>query len=559
VSAEALDRHRCMRQTGWMTSPLDRANAAFAARAWDEAFAAYLAAVDDGPLEAEDDERLAVAAYLVGDDDACERAWEAAHRAALGAGDRTCAARCACWLGLFLLMQGHMAKSNGWLARADRLIEEIGECTASGYRLVPELLAALGAGDPARARDLAVRAAVIGTRFDDPELRAFAGLGHGQALIAMGDSVTGTARLDEVMVSVVSGEVGPVTSGIVYCAVILECMALFDVARAAEWTAALSAWCDSQPALVPYRGQCLVHRSQLQQASGDWRTASSTVEEACRHLTDPPHPALGLARYQQAELHRLVGDFPRADEAYRLASRLGHDPMPGMALLELARGDTGVAAATIGRALEETQDAMRRPALLAAAIDILRTVGDVAGARAAADALVVLASASTSPLLAAMAAHGLGTVLVAEGDPGAALGELRAAARGWTSLRMPYEAARTAVAAGVACIALGDRTSSTLELDNARRTFAGLGARPDLERVAALTGATTAGAGLSEREREVLALLVVGRTNREIADALVISQHTVRRHVENIFAKLGVSSRAAATAHAYEHGLLSGR
>jgi DNA-binding NarL/FixJ family response regulator len=336
-------------------------------------------------------------------------------------------------------------------------------------------------------------------------------------------------------------------------------MGLFDLARASEWTAALSAWCDAQPALVPYRGQCLVHRSQLQQAAGDWRTAITTAEEACRHLTDPPHPALGLAHYQEAELHRLVGNLERADAEYRLASRLGHHPMPGLALLELARGDTGTAANTIRRVLEEAPHPSARPPLLAAAVDILRAAGDVAGARAAANELAVVVSSRSSPLLAAMAAHAVGSVLVAEGDPVAALTELRAAAGAWRSLHMPYEAARTAFMVGLACTALGDRTAAALELDNARTTFAELGARPDLERVAALTSATPERAGLSEREREVLAHLVAGRTNREIADALVISQHTVRRHVENIFAKLGVTSRAAATAYAYEHGLVSSR
>jgi DNA-binding CsgD family transcriptional regulator len=310
---------------------------------------------------------------------------------------------------------------------------------------------------------------------------------------------------------------------------------------------------------VEYRGQCLVHRSQLQQAAGDWRTAITTAEEACRHLTDPPHPALGLAHYQEAELHRLVGDLERADTEYRIASRLGHHPMPGLALLELARGDTGAAATTIRRALEEAGNTVERPPLLAAAVDILRAAGDIAGARTAADELTVVASSSSSPLLAAIAAHALGSVLVADGDPVAALTELRAAARAWQSLHMPYEPARTAVLVGLACAALGDRTTAALELDNARTTFAELGARPDLERVAALTSATPVGSGLSEREREVLAHLVAGRTNREIAELLVISQHTVRRHVENIFAKLGVTSRAAATAFAYEHGLVSGR
>jgi ATP/maltotriose-dependent transcriptional regulator MalT len=334
-------------------------------------------------------------------------------------------------------------------------------------------------------------------------------------------------------------------------------MRLFDLQRAWEWTEALSAWCDAQPDLVPFRGQCLVHRSQLQEASGEWSNAIATAEAACRRLTDPPHPALGLAHYQEAELHRLVGVFDEAEAAYRQASRNGYHPMPGLALLQLARGNAADAAAGIRRALQEGANALERPALLSAAVDILRATGDLAGARIAADELETMAAASSSEALRAMAAQATGAVLSAEGDPGTGLVQLRTAAPAWQSLHMPYQAARTAVLLGLACSALGDRTSAALEFDNAREGFTELGAVPDLDRLATLTDglvgdpAPPAAKGrtvLSQREREVLGHLAAGRTNREIA--------SVGRHVENIFTKLGVTSRAAATAYAYEHQLL---
>jgi DNA-binding NarL/FixJ family response regulator len=344
----------------------------------------------------------------------------------------------------------------------------------------------------------------------------------------------------------------------------LECMQVFDLARAAEWTEALHGWCEGQPDLVPYRGQCLVHRSQLQQTAGDWASAFDSAAAACDRLAHPPHPALGLARYQEAELHRLRGSYDEATAAYAAASAHGHDPMPGMALLELARGDVDDAAAGIRRALDTVTVGSRRPGLLAAAVDILREARDADGVRRAADELRVVADLSPSIVLHAMADQARGAALLTEGDAAGALTSLRSAHETWTSLQMPLETARTSVLLGLGCLSLGDRGSAMLEFENAESIFTSLGAVPDADRLRALpqtiqvrsVAATDNSSDLSAREIEVLTHVASGRTNRQIASALTISQHTVGRHLENVFAKLGVNSRAAATAYAYEHGLL---
>jgi DNA-binding CsgD family transcriptional regulator/tetratricopeptide (TPR) repeat protein len=508
-------------------------------------------------------EALAVSAHLIGDDDTCAGAWESAHKRHLEDGARDEAARCSFWLALSLMFRGQMAHAGGWLSRTEAVLGTDLECAASGYLLIPALLGALDSADGAGARELATRAGEFATRYEDHDLGALATLGHGQALISVGEETTGLAKLDEVMLSVEAGEVGPVTSGIVYCAVILECIQVFDMARASEWTSALDGWCRAQPDLVPYRGQCLVHQSQLHQAAGEWAEATNAAVVARDRLTDPPHPALGLACYQEAELHRVVGSTDAAADAYARASRAGYQPMPGLALLQLAEGDIETAAASIRRALQEASQPSHRPRLLAAAVEIFRASGDHPAASAAAEELSKIAAASTSDVLGAMADQASGTLLLDQGDISAALAKLRAATGTWQKLNMPYERARTGVLLGLGCEALGDSSTATLEFDNARSAFVSLGAGPDLAQLPSPAGRVGSPArpvddpsGLSARELEVLTHVASGKTNPEIATELTISQHTVGRHLENIFAKLDVRSRAAATAYAYEHDLL---
>ena len=515
-----------------------------------------------GPRELE---QLAVSSYLIGDDDGCATAWEAAHLGHVESGNAAEAARCSFWLAFCLMMRGQSAQASGWLGQTAGILGDDLDCSARGYVMIPALLGALESGEASTARELAISAAEIADRFGDADLRSFARLGEGQALVALGELAAGTARFDQVMLSVTRGEVGPIASGVVYCAVILECMQIFDLRRAGEWTDVLYAWCEDQPELVPYRGQCLIHRSQLLQAEGDWPQAVSTVDDACRRLTRPPHPALGLAHYQSAELHRLVGSFDDAAAAYARASASGQEPMPGLALLAHVRGDVGVASTGIRRALQETTQRMRRPSLLAAAVEIFRDANDLVAARAAAEELLEISADSTSEMLQAMADQAVGAVTLSEGDPAASLARLRSARSAWTRLHMPYEAARASLLLGLGYVSLGDQTSAGLEFENARVAFDTLGAQPDLDRLRSLrerSGLSTlpptadGSRGLSTREREVLAHVASGSTNREIAAALSISRHTVGRHLENIFSKLGVSGRAAATAHAYEHDLL---
>lgn len=534
---------------------------AYARQAWLDAFTALAAADAAGGLSIPDLERLAVAAHLTGHDDAAHAVLERLHHLLVEAGDTPRAARWTIWLAIFLFQRGHHAQGGGWLSRAERILDDPAlDCPERGFLLVPAALQALDAGDPARSRELFGQVLDIAERFDDPDLVVMALLGTGQSLVAMGDVETGVAMLDEVMVTVTTGDVSPIMAGIAYCALILVCRAVFDLRRAQEWTAVLSRWCRDQQGLHPYRGQCLVHRSEIMQLRGDWAGAMEEAAQACEHLSDPPgDPALGMARYQQAELLRLRGDLVRAERSYRQASEYGHPPQPGLALLRLAQGRIDDAASAIRREVEDAAgDRVQRARVLAAYVEILLQAGDLDGATDGAAELSSIAAEFDSAYLAAVAEESTGAVALAGGDAAVACAPLRRAWQAWRRLDAPYEGARVRMLLARAYRQLEDHDTADMELDAAGRVFEQLGAAPALDEVSRLSrrSSDVRPGGLTSREIEVLRLVATGATNREVADTLVISEKTVARHLSNMFTKLAVRSRAAATAWAYEHDLV---
>jgi DNA-binding CsgD family transcriptional regulator len=527
--------------------------------AWAEAYTALSLADRSSPLAGEDLELLATAAHLLGRVEDCLRALQRAQQLHAEGGDLRRAARCAFWLVFHLINQGELTQASGWLARANRLLEHEEECAERGYLLVPVALQQAVAGDYAGARRTAARAAAIGRRAADADLVALALSVHGRIMVREGRVGEGLVLLDEAMVAVVAGELSPLVAGPVYCSVIDACQEVLEWRRAHEWTDALAAWCGRQPDMVTYTGQCLVHRAEILQLHGAWPQAVEEAKRAGERLAQGADSyAIGAALYQQGEVHRVLGDFRAAEDAYRQASRQGLEPQPGLALLRLAQGRTDAAAAAIRRVVAETSEGFRRAKLLPAQVEIMLAVGDVPAARDAADELTGITERYDTPALHAIAGHAHGAVLLAEGDARAAVVALRGAWQGWRELEAPYEAARVRVLVGLGCRALGDEETATMELDAARSVFAQLGAAPDLARLATLErrGAASRGHGLTARELQVLQLVAAGKTNHAIATDLVLADKTVDRHVSNIYTKLGVSSRAAATAYAYQHRLL---
>ncbi|MDX1620199.1 MAG: LuxR C-terminal-related transcriptional regulator [Nitriliruptorales bacterium] len=527
---------------------------------WNEAYQALTSGVEREDPTPDDVRLTALAAALTGHFEQAIAYWEDAHRRFLDEADVPGAVRCAFWIGVQLSYRAEHAPAAGWFQRARRLLEETDtECVEEGYLLVPGALGALNSGQPDTALELFRSINEFAERFADPDLTALARLGMGQAHVAMGAPNDGVAMLDEAMAAVTADEVSPLAAGIVYCGVVITCRKAFDLRRAQEWTAALSRWCARQDGLKPYQGQCLVHRSEIMQLRGDWSDALSEIEDACRHLDSVPgDPVRGMARYQQGELLRLRGQFAAAEEAYRDAGEWGHPVQPGLALLRLAQGRTADAETAIRRVMaDEGGDDVERARVLSACVEIMLAIEDVAAARSAADDIVTIAERFGTTYLQAVAATAHAAVLLAEGDASSASPEARRAWLGWRELPAPYEAAQARVLVARACLELGDTDTAAMQIDAARTVFEELGAAPALERLAELTDDEDAPppAGLTPRELEVLRLVATGATNRSIADTLVISERTVDRHVSNIFTKVGVTSRSAATAWAYEHGV----
>lgn len=541
---------------------LARGRHSYASRAWADARASFLAADAISPLGLEHLEQLAQAASLVNDAELMLKALERAHHLCMQEGQELRAARAGFWLGFRLIPRGERARAQAWFARVQRILDRHGDCVEQGYLLIPATILKIVAGELDDAEALAKKATAIGEQYRDGDLIAFARALHARVFLRRADLERGLSMLDDVMLEATSQLLSPTVTGLIYCNVIAALTQVYAFDRAREWTAALSDWCEAQPQLQTFAGTCLVHRAELMELGGEWSESFETARSVCDRVTFTNDPSLAAnALYQQAEIHRLRGEDAEAEAAYVECSKRGREPLPGLALLRLAQGKLEAAASAMRRVVAATSDPLQRTRYLPAHIEVMIASGALDDARAACVELEQTAALYRGEVLDAMAKQARASLALADGNARGAVEPLREALQVWQRVGAPYIVARIHLLLARACSALGDEEAALRECAIARETFEQLGATPDLAQLDSAKSAQDGAPerpsyGLSARELQVLRLVAAGKTNRAIAGELCLSEKTVDRHVSNIFGKLSVPSRAAATAFAYEHGLI---
>ena len=536
---------------------LAAAREACARHDWQAAYdIASSAGPDDGLAEAERRDALADACWWLGRLDECISHREAAYLAFDEAGDRERAGMCAVWLYEHNCFRARPSIAGGWLRRARRALEDHTESVAYGALILREAEAAHGGGELDRAGELARTALDLGRRLRSADLEAEALQTIGRLLIDEGDAAEGLAHLDEAMLFAVEGRLGPYATGKVYCSLIGACEELGDMRRAAEWTEATSQWAESNHPFAIFPGICRVHRALALDARGALADAEREAVKACTELIGSHIPNAAAAYNEVGDIRRRLGDLEEAEAAFATAEELTGAQCTGLALLRLAQGKVASARAIVARCLDGASTALARARVLPTYAQVALADGDADAASEAVAELEKTAEDYGTVALLATARTARGRLDLALGDAVGARAALQDALERWQALEVPYEVATVRTLLGQAHRQTGDEEAASVSFSAAMAIFDQIGARLDARQTRDLTGRAALPAGLTEREVEVLRLIAGGGTNKDIAAALFLSEKTISRHVSNIFTKIGVSSRAAATAFAFEHRLI---
>jgi ATP/maltotriose-dependent transcriptional regulator MalT len=535
---------------------LAEARAALARHDWQAAFdATDVVATDDATDAAARADMRADAAWWLGRLDDCIAARELAYRCYDYIGNQRAAGQCAVWLWEHHNFAAKRVIAGTWLRRARRSLDGDTECVEYGALLLREAESTHGRGELESAAALASDVIALARRVRSPDLEAEALQTKGRVLIDAGDTAEGLGHLDEAMLFAVEGRLGPYSTGKVYCSLISACEEVGDLDRAAEWTEATMQWAEQHPFAI-FPGICRVHRAVVLKRRGDLAEAEREAARACTELQRSHIGNTAAAYAEMGDIRRRLGDLDAAEEAFASAQELTGSPCNGLALLRLAQGRTDAARTIITSCLDGTANPLGRAALLPSFVHVTVADHDLDAASNATTELDEIVAKFDMPILQATAASARGRLQLAQRDP-AAVSTLRDALARWQGLGIPYEVATTHTLLGQALRDSGDDAGAAASFTTAAELFGQIGARLDARLV--FDTKPTFPAGLTEREVEVLRLIAAGMTNNEIAAELYLSAKTVSRHLSNIFTKIGVSSRAGATAFAFEHGLVEAR
>ncbi|MCH7836726.1 MAG: LuxR family transcriptional regulator, partial [Chloroflexi bacterium] len=453
-----------MSQRSVTDESLQEGRDAFERHAWQEALELLTAVDASEDLSPEDLERLADAAFWTGRTDECIEALERAYAGFTEAGNARGAASVAINLAFHHFAKLAPSVAAGWSSRAMRLLETEPDCPEHGHLARISTNVTMSVGNLDGALEYAKRTYEIGSRFGDRDLQAFGLFDQGNVLVAKGQVEEGMALLDEAMVAAVSGELGPLATGVIYCSMITTCERLADYRRAAEWTDAAQRWCGRQ-SIAGFPGLCRVQHAQIMRLRGAWAEAEKEATRARDELQGFNLRAAGEAFYQIGEIRLRMGDLPAAEDAFCRAHELGRVPQPGHALLRLAEGNIDAASSMINRAIaDQSWDRLARARLLPPQVEIAVAAGDLETARSATDEMEAIVEAYATPALQASAACARGALQLAEGDAAAACESLRRGWRLWQEVEAPYEAARARMLIADAFRAEGDDEAAVLEL-----------------------------------------------------------------------------------------------
>jgi class 3 adenylate cyclase len=491
---------------------LDQARDAIDRDAWAEAHDVLTRADGERGLDPEGLAMLAIAAYLTGHPKAAVETWERAHEAHVRAGNQGGAAETAVRVCELLLDAGHFSALQGWVRRAEALLEGLPESPTHGALAVAKSFAAFIHGDLDAAHTLARQATEIGTRVGDAASRALGRNVEGRVLIFQGRMEEGLALLDESTVAAVSGELDPFSAAIAYCSAVCGTQALAEYERAEEWTDGMERWC-RRHSLGSFHGWCRVHRAEIKRLHGQWEEAEAEARQASEEVSAYVRMERGWPLYEIGLIRLRIGDLAGAEEAFLEANELGWDPQPGLSLLRLAQGDVEAAAASIRDALDNPSQIVswERPPnsdvrlvpLLEAQVEIAFANGDLDRVRWAAGELERVAEQLGTKAFKAIAATSHGRAALLEGEPAIARRSLQEGVQLWRGLGAPYETARARVGLAAAYRMDGMEDRALLELKAAGSTFERLGAKLDSRQAADMAAEMRPAPLRAQREEKV--------------------------------------------------------